>query len=68
MPNSDYFEIKVTMSGDKPRDAFLFFSRNGETVAIAPITNADLKRLRSDLAFIKKMKAGAAQRIHEQRR
>jgi hypothetical protein len=67
-PNCDYVEIKVSMNGDRMKDAFLCFSKGGETVAMVPITNADLKRIKSDFAFVRRARSGNAQSIHEQRR
>ena len=56
------------MDGDTLRDVFLCFSSGGETVAMVPITNADLKRFKGEFAFIRRARSGSAQRIHEQRR
>ena len=67
-PNCDYVELKVHMDGDTLRDVFLCFSSGGETVAMVPITNADLKRFKGEFAFIRRARSGSAQRIHEQRR
>ena len=67
-PNCDRVEIKFHVMGDRVTDAFLCFTKNGEDIAMAPISKSDFRKMKSDLAFYRKAKSGAAQRTHEQTR
>ena len=69
-PNCDFIELVIASHhGDLlGGDMYLQFTQNGKVVATAPITNRDVKKIKSGMAFFKKAKAGAAQSIHEQHR
>lgn len=67
-PNCDGLEIVLKMSGDRPTQALISFTKDGKQVALAPINNSDLKRIKRDLDFFKKAKSGSAQSLHEQHR
>jgi hypothetical protein len=60
-PNCDYLEIKTNLQGT---EAFLAFCKDGEIIAQAPITNADIKRIKGDFKFLAQLRSRSAHRVH----